>query len=172
MLAAGAVALCVSVVPAEPAVSKSPRRAEEHEAARPAARDAVVERVVDGDTLLLVGRERIRLLGVDAPELRHRGKPGEAYGAEAARYTSERVRGVRVTLHFDLEAGLVDRYGRTLAYVTLPDGELLNLEIIRAGFAEAYHRLSYEKKREFLTAERDARVARRGLWAGRRPADP
>ena len=70
-----------------------------------------------------------------------------------------------MTLSFDPADGMLDRYGRTLAYVTLPDGRLLNLEIIRAGWAEAYRGFRYVRKRDFLAAERDARQAQRGMWA-------
>lgn len=131
----------------------------------PPAREATVERVVDGDTLLLVGRERVRLIGVDAPEIPHRGHPGERFGAEARDFTNALAGGRHVTLVFDAGAGIRDRYGRTLAYVLLPDGRNLNLEIIRAGWAEAYRSLRYARKREFQTAEREARNAGRGMWA-------
>ncbi len=140
------------------------------EATGPAARTAQVERVVDGDTLLLVGRERVRLIGVDAPEIVHRDRAGERGGQEAKAFADELATGRRVTLSFDAEAGFVDRYGRTLAYVTLPDGTLLNLEMIRAGWAEAYRQLPYGKRSEFRRAEREARQRRLGLWAERQPA--
>jgi micrococcal nuclease len=140
------------------------------EANGPAARTAKVERVVDGDTLLLVGRERVRLIGVDAPEIVHRDRAGERGGEEAKAFADELAAGREVELSFDAEAGFVDRYGRTLAYVTLPDGTLLNLEMIRAGWAEAYRQLPYAKKNEFRRAEREARRQRLGLWAGRQPA--
>jgi micrococcal nuclease len=131
-----------------------------------AAREAVVERVVDGDTLLLAGRERVRLIGVDAPEIAHRDHPHDEPSGRAARdFTRELAEGERVTLSFDPNDGPRDRYGRTLAYVTLPDGRLLNLEIIRAGWAEAYRAFGYVRKREFMAAEREARAAKRGMWA-------
>ncbi len=54
--------------------------------------------------------------------------------------------------------------------MTLPDGTLLNLEMIRAGWAEAYRQLPYAKKTEFRRAEREARRQKLGLWAERQPA--
>lgn len=134
----------------------------------PAPREAVVSRVVDGDTLVVGRRERVRLIGVDAPEVAHRDREAEPLGAEAAEFTRTQSAGERVGLTFDDLAGRKDRYGRTLAYVTLPDGRLLNVEIIRAGWAEAYHALPYARKAEFLAAERAACEERLGIWAGRR----
>lgn len=135
-----------------------------------APREAVVSRVVDGDTLVVGRRERVRLIGVDAPEVAHRDREAEPLGPEAAAFTRELAAGETIALRFDDEAGLKDRYGRTLAYVTLPDGRLLNVEIIRAGWAEAYHAFPYEKKAEFLAAERAACEERLGIWAKRRQA--
>jgi micrococcal nuclease len=132
----------------------------------------MVERVVDGDTLLLVDRERVRLIGVDAPEIAHREHPlDDPFGREAKEYIRGLAEGRLVTLSFDEADGVLDRYGRTLAYVTLPDGRLLNLEVIRAGFAEAYRGFHYERKHEFLAAEREARSAHKGMWAASMPTE-
>jgi micrococcal nuclease len=131
----------------------------------PTPREGTVKRVVDGDTLLLVGHERVRLIGVDAPEIAHRDHPeDDPFGREAKAFTRSLVEGQSITLSFDPADGSLDRYGRTLAYVTLPDGRLLNLEIIRAGWAKAYRGFHYLRKRDFLAAEREARSARKGLW--------
>ncbi len=137
-----------------------------------ASREATVRRVVDGDTLVVGRRERVRLVGVDAPEIAHRNRTAEPYGAEAAAFATRLAAGQRVQLHFDAEAGEKDRYGRTLAYVTLADGTSLNLALIASGHAEAYHALPYERRTEFLAAEREACEQRLGLWAGRRRCPP
>ena len=60
-----------------------------------------------------------------------------------------------------------DPYNRTLAYVFLEDGTLANEAIIRAGLAETYRRFDYWRKPAFQAAEREARDARRGIWAKR-----
>jgi micrococcal nuclease len=131
-----------------------------------APREAAVQRAVDGDTLVLDDRTRVRLIGVDAPEIAHRDHPSDdPFGRAAKDFTRSLAEGKRVTLSFDSADGAFDRYGRTLAYVTLADGRLLNLEIIRAGWAEGYRGFHYARKREFLSAEREARRARRGMWA-------
>jgi micrococcal nuclease len=62
-----------------------------------------------------------------------------------------------------------DQYKRTLAYVFLTDGRLANLEIIRAGWAEVYRRFEYARKPAFFAVEREAKDAKRGMWATRRP---
>ena len=61
----------------------------------------VVERVVDGDTLLLASGERVRLIGVDTPETKHPKKPVERFGKEASDFTRQMVEGKRVRLEFD-----------------------------------------------------------------------
>lgn len=122
-----------------------------------------VERVVDGDTLVLDGGERIRLIGVDTPETVHPSKPVERFGKEASAFTRRLAEGRRVRLEFDQE--LHDRFGRTLAYVYLDDGTFLNSEIIRQGFGHAYTRFPFRYLEEFRALEREARDARRGLWS-------
>lgn len=124
----------------------------------------VVKRVVDGDTLELADGTRVRLLGVDTPETVHPTKPVEPFGPEASRYTKQRVEGKTVTLEFDKERQ--DRYGRTLAYVTI-DGALLNEELIRQGLGRAQLQYPYSNlmKRRFRAAEDEAKEARRGIWS-------
>ncbi len=123
-------------------------------------------RVVDGDTLLLEGDERIRLIGVDTPESVDPRRPVEAFGKEAAAFTRRLAEGRRVRLEFDQERS--DRYGRTLAYVYLEDGTFLNAEIIRQGYGHAYTRFPFRYSEEFRSYEREAREQRRGLWAAGR----
>ena len=120
-------------------------------------------RVVDGDTLLLDGDERVRLIGVDTPESVDPRRPVEEFGKEAAAFTRRLAEGRRVRLEFDQEPR--DRYGRTLAYVYLEDGTFLNAEIIRQGYGHAYTRFPFRYTEEFRSYEREAREQRRGLWA-------
>ena len=131
-----------------------------------------VPRVVDGDTLVVspnpnpASREgdRIRLIGVDTPESVAPNRPVEYFGKEAAEFTRRQCEGRRVRLVFD-PAETQDRYGRTLAYVYLEDGTFLNAEIIRQGYGFAYTRFPFAYLEEFRALEREARAARRGLWA-------
>ena len=78
------------------------------------------------------------------------------------------VEGRRVRLEFDqgnTASGHKDRYGRTLAYVFLEDGALLNAEIIKQGYGHAYTQFPFSRMEEFRRLEREAREQRRGLWA-------
>lgn len=123
-------------------------------------------RVVDGDTLVLDGGERVRLIGVDTPELHHPRKPVEYFAQEASDYVRRRVQGQRVRLEYDQQRR--DRYGRTLAYVFMADGTFLNLRIIEQGYGFAYTKYPFRSDymARFRAAERAARVGSRGLWAG------
>jgi micrococcal nuclease len=129
--------------------------------------EAEVVSVVDGDTLRVrVGGavEKVRLVGVDAPETGHL-RPAEPFHEEATAFVRRLATHARLRLAPDRLQDDRDRYGRLLRYAWLPDGRLLNAEIIRAGWAEAYRRLRYERRAEFLRLEREARDARRGRWA-------
>lgn len=124
----------------------------------------VVARVVDGDTLVLDGGERVRLIGVDTPELHHPEVEVENFAEEASAFTERMCLGKRVRLEYDQQ--LEDRYARTLAYVYLEDGTFLNAEIIRQGYGHAYTRFPFAYLDEFRHLEREAQQAGRGLWAG------
>ncbi len=101
----------------------------------------LVTRVVDGDTIIVGARERIRLIGVDTPETKHPQKPVEYFGLEGTAFTKKMVEGKRVRLEFDQANNKIshkDRYKRTLAYVFLEDGAFLNVEIIRQAYGFAF----------------------------------
>ncbi|MXY25576.1 MAG: nuclease [Acidobacteria bacterium] len=131
-------------------------------AAQESTREYEVERVVDGDTIIVRGVGRIRLIGVDTPETVDPRRPVEFFGREASAFTKRTLEGKRVRLEYDWER--TDRYGRTLAYVRLLDGTLINAEIIRQGYGHAYTRFPFKYLEEFRRYEREAREARRGLW--------
>jgi micrococcal nuclease len=127
---------------------------------------ATVIRDVDGDTViaqLRSGRvEKVRLLGVDTPEVVDPRKPVQCFGHEASAFTSSSLVGRRVTLELDAEPR--DKYGRLLAYV-LVGGHRFDDELLARGYA----RLlvippNGAHARAMLLAELSARTARRGLW--------
>ena len=123
----------------------------------------LVMKVVDGDTLKLSDGRTVRLIGVDTPETVHPTKPVQYFGKEASAFTKRLAEGKTVTLEYDQQK--IDKYGRTLAYVYLPDGRMVNAEIIKQGYGFAYVKYPFQRMEEFRTYEREAREAGKGLWA-------
>jgi micrococcal nuclease len=125
--------------------------------------EALVARVVDGDTVILVNGHRVRLLGIDAPELEHEGQPADFLAHKAKRVLTDLAQGRRVHLKYDQLR--YDRYGRTLAFLILPDGTNLSRELVRQGLAHVYTVPPNMLFRdELLTAQREAMESRRGIW--------
>jgi len=129
-----------------------------------------VQRVVDGDTIVLDNGLKVRLIGVDTPETKHPNKPVEYYGKEASAFTKRMCEGKRVRLEYDWEK--TDRYGRILAYVFVIEGgtELfLNAEIIKQGYGHAYLKYPFndEYMKSFREYEMQAREKGLGLWGGK-----
>lgn len=130
--------------------------------------DVVVLRVIDGDTVDLQDGRRIRLIGIDTPEMGYSPRAqvegvNDPFAEEATAFLRELAEGRTVRLEFGPEPE--DRYGRTLAYLFLEDGAHLNAELLRRGYARAYRRFQHPRLNEFLTLEEEARQAERGLWA-------
>ena len=127
-----------------------------------------VTHVVDGDTIVLSPKEKVRLIGVDTPETVHPKKMVKCYGKEATEFTRSMVAGQKIRLALD-DANAArqykDRYGRTLGYVYLQGGMMLNAELIRRGFAHAYTRFPFRYLVEFRRLEREARGRGVGLWS-------
>ena len=131
-------------------------------AACPAGPDeAVVSRVIDGDTIELEGGERVRYLMVNTPETT--GGKNECYGDNAVTFNSDLVAGKTVILRYDVERE--DNFGRTLAYVSVGDQEI-NTLIIDRGFGCVLHipPNGNDRAAEFESLEQSARAARRGVW--------
>ena len=129
----------------------------------------VVERVVDGDTIVVKVNdvvEKIRLIGVDTPEVVDPRKLVQCFGKEASAKTKEILENQTVRLEDDISQGNRDKYGRLLRYVFLEDGTNFNLLLIKEGFAHEYtYRLPYKYQTEFKQAQKDARLQEKGLWA-------
>ena len=131
------------------------------QAAKSGGRAAQVERVTDGDTVRLVGLGRVRLIGVDTPEV---FGGAECYGREASAFVKRLLPpGRRVRYRVGVEPR--DRYGRLLAYVWLEDGRFLNLLLADEGYALPLTippNVDYADR--FVAAARRAQERKRGLW--------
>lgn len=132
---------------------------------------ARVVRVVDGDTIVIDrgrGHERLRYIGINAPESVKPDTPVQFMGHEASVANTALVDGREVVLEKDVSE--VDQYGRLLRYVWLRDGAgwiFVNLELARDGFAQAAtYPPDVRWAMVFRTAEREARSAGAGLWSG------
>jgi micrococcal nuclease len=123
----------------------------------------LVTRVVDGDTIVVAGVGTVRLIGVDTPETVDPRTPVQSFGKEASEFTGRMAQGKVVRLEFDVQRK--DKYERTLSYAYLPDGTFLNAEIVKQGFGHAYTTYPFRYLEQFKQFEREARAAKRGLWA-------
>jgi len=160
ILCAAAAGLLWKIV--EPLISNSAA------AERGLATATRVERVIDGDTLVVsIGsrEERVRLLGVDTPEMPRRGWPGEYLADEARAFVEQQVGNGTVRLESDPQRKDRDKYDRLLRYVELPDGRLLNAELIRQGYGYAFTRYPIMREDEFLQYQEVAQKAGYGVWS-------
>lgn len=126
----------------------------------------------DGDTVVVDmngAEETIRFIGVDTPETHDPRKPVQCFGHAAADFTKNLIGDNPIRLEADPTNTNRDRYNRLLRYVYLPDGTLVNLEIVKQGYGFAYLSFPVQKMEEFKTAQKEAREANRGLWSGCKP---
>ena len=125
------------------------------------ATEARVTRHTDGDTLWLSGIGKVRLIGIDTPDV-YGGV--ECFGRRASAFV-ERTVPLGATVRYRLGVDERDRYGRALAYVWLADGRFLNRLLVARGYAQPLTvppNVDYED--EFVRASQRAREAGRGLW--------
>jgi micrococcal nuclease len=129
----------------------------------PAGRvSARVIRHTDGDTLWLSGIGKVRLIGVDTPEV---SGEVECYGREASAFV-KRLLPLGARVRYSLGVERRDRYGRALAYVYTGDGRFLNLLLVRRGYAQPLTIPPNDRfARRFAAAARGARARRAGRWA-------
>ncbi|MFO0702959.1 MAG: thermonuclease family protein [Candidatus Andersenbacteria bacterium] len=165
------VLFVVSVVLEAPKPRAIPLNAEPRPAeAEPKAEEPktfTVSSVVDGDTLKVKSgsdETTVRLLGIDAPELKSGGP--ECYAEESRQRLEELTKGKTVKLEADSSQDDKDRYDRLLRYITLEDGTNVNEKMVYGGYAYEYtYDKPYAQQAAFKAAEADAKSAKRGLWA-------
>jgi len=131
--------------------------------------------VNDGDTIQVQGVGIVRLIGVDCPEkettdrdwkyLRN-GCSDQDHLRQSAASTLKRViqlcKGEQVQIQVGGDKR--DRYGRTLAYVWLPNGRMLNELLLEEGRAIVYRRFEFAHKKEFIRLEATAKRQQVGIW--------
>ncbi len=127
-----------------------------------------VERVFDGDTLsvyLGLGgkKERVRLLGINAPEKSYIGK-SDCYSSQATQQLKKLAYDKFVLLEKDkLQTYDRDKYGRLLRYVVLFDNTSVNEEMVKGGYAKAYPSL-ISKIEQYKKLEAEAKERKLGMW--------
>jgi len=149
-------------------LSKAPQIAEQNQPGL-----YTINHYVDGDTIAVNMNgsvEIVRFIGVDTPETHKPNTPVQCYGPDAAAHTkSEISKFGKVRLQADPLDTNRDIYGRLLRYVYLPDGTLLDKEIIADGYGFAYLDFPFSQKAEFAAAGQTAMANKTGLWAVCKP---
>lgn len=125
-----------------------------------------IKTVYDGDTVVLEDGRKVRLLGINTPEVQHRDKMADAGGDEAKRWLIAKLQNTKVRLETDAEK--TDKYDRTLAHLFTEKKEHINLQLAAAGLAEVSiypPNLLYVD--ELVKAQNQAEQNKLGIW--RRP---
>jgi micrococcal nuclease len=132
-----------------------------------------IDHYIDGDTIAVDMNgsiETVRMIGVDTPETHKPNTPVQCFGPEAASHTRAMISKFgRVRLQADPLDTNRDRYGRLLRYVYLPDGTLVDEQIIKQGYGFAYLSFPFTKKLKFAADQLSAQNAKLGLWAACKP---
>jgi len=129
-----------------------------------------VVNVIDGDTFDIdipdgrYKRTRIRLLGIDTPELSSEQSGIMYFGPEAAEFAKKLALGKPVAIYLDSPNPTRGKYGRLLAYVRLPDGGFLNEVLLTEGCAYADTRFSHSFYNKYKQLQSRARNSKKGLW--------
>lgn len=129
-----------------------------------------VVHVVDGDTAdvkLVDGSQiRVRVLGIDTPETVKPDAPVQCWGPEASQWAHQILDGAQVRLAMDPAAGDVDKFGRSLRYITLADGTDYSVLAASEGMAREYpsYTKSLSKSADIVAAQTNAQSRQVGLW--------
>ncbi len=116
-----------------------------------------VSRVIDGDTFVIESGDRVRMIGINAPET------SDLLGPASTRRLKELIEFKQVQLLTDYISSDRDRYGRLLRYVAL-DGEDINLRMVQEGQATAYLKFKFPRSGSYSTAQETAMEKGVGMW--------
>lgn len=135
--------------------------------AEPVIETAEVVAVVDGDTIDVDtdnGTARVRLIGIDTPEIGRGGEASECYADEARTFLNELLYGQEVQLIVDATQGDVDKYGRLLRHVYAGDVDAAEAAITAGAGYEYTYDTPYERQGLYRDAERAAAETGAGMW--------
>ena len=119
--------------------------------------------VNDGDTVVLTTGQRVRYIGLNAPEIDHADQKAQPHGYRSRSFNRDLVMSKQIRLEYDAER--YDRYGRLLAYVFIEDGSFLNARLLREGMAfYLYHPTNVKYDQCLLKAQQEAMELKKGLW--------
>jgi len=96
---------------------------------------AIVKWVYDGDTLLLTDKRKIRIIGIDTPEVKHHQQKAQAYGAKAREALRELLKKYNYQIELRYSKEKLDKYSRILAHVYLPDSTNISSWMLTNGYA-------------------------------------
>lgn len=116
-----------------------------------------VTRVIDGDTFEIETGEKVRLIGINAPEIT------DIFGQEAKVHLSQILEGQTIDLVADKISNDRDRYNRLLRYVIF-NGIDINKKMLLDGYAFAYLKYHFEKESEYKIAQLDGNKNKNGIW--------
>jgi len=122
----------------------------------------LVRSVLDGDTIDVATFGRVRLLGIDAPEIGRGFDTSAPFGREARERLAALV--LRRWVRLEQEGAALDVYNRHLAYVMTEDGTCVNATLVREGLARVSARTPLARLPELQRAESEAQAFRRGMW--------
>ena len=126
-----------------------------------------VAEVIDGDTIQvnINGKmELVRFIGINTPEVNNEYRQEECFGPEASKETKKLLSGKKVYLLPDPQVPDRGKYNRLLRYVFLPNGEFINAELVKDGYAFEYIYQPFQFIKYFHSLENEAREQRKGLW--------
>jgi len=128
----------------------------------PRSGPVLVTAVIDGDTIQVAAVGRVRLLGIDAPEI------GRGFDTPAPFAHEAKERLAALVLHrwirLEPDGPRDDAYNRHLAYAMTEDGQFVNAMLLREGLARVSARLPLARLPELQRAEAEAQTFRRGMW--------